>query len=198
AFSSASVPGPRGSRARRPPQHGNARCPWFAPRSACSRIPRATAPAASTADLPRRVGALSLSVPPAWLSPGIRKAHGLQLGENLADKKASLNAQQKPVGIVGNPNAGASEFLVRFEFTSLADLVELEIELDRGVVSGRDRDRLAGRDCDRGQVGTGGRINHQSIDVAFMQRLAANVKEGGMHVEDAAHEGKRALFRRLF
>ncbi len=64
AFSSAPVPSPRGSPAGRPPQHGNVGCPWFAPGSARTRIPRATAPAASTADLPRRVGALSLS---AWL-----------------------------------------------------------------------------------------------------------------------------------
>src|SRR4029453_12624955 len=110
------------------------------------------------------------------LSTRVEKAHGLQLGENLADKNARLNLQQKPVGIVGNPNAGASEFLVRSEFTFLTNLVELEIELDRGVGSGRDRDRLVGCDCNRDQVGVGGRINHQSIDVAFVQRLAASVK----------------------
>ena len=63
AFSSTPVPSPRGSLAGRPPQHGNVGCPWFAPGSARTRIPRATGPAASTAGLPRRVGALSLS---AW------------------------------------------------------------------------------------------------------------------------------------
>ena len=51
------VPSPRRSRAGRPPQHGNAGCPWFAPGSAWTGIPRAAAPAAGSADLPRRVGA---------------------------------------------------------------------------------------------------------------------------------------------
>ena len=60
--------------------------------------------------------------------------HRLQFGKNCADENLCLDPKNEPFGIVGNPDRGATKFLVRLQFEMLSDAFQAQIKLD-GVIS---------------------------------------------------------------
>src|SRR5262249_11855928 len=102
----------------------------------------------------------------------------LEFGEDGADEDLTFDAEDDAVGVVRDPDGGAPEFFVRLELVILADLAQLQVELDRIVAAGTDGNFFAIENGDGGEIGVGGGVDDDLVAALVLERLAAQIKHG--------------------
>ena len=92
----------------------------------------------------------------------------IAIRQDGADKNLGLDFQQETVGIIREPDRGAAKFPVRLEFPVLSNLVQLQIEFDGIVRSGRASQSFAAQHRNRGQISGGSRIDDNALNIPFL------------------------------
>src|SRR5439155_1610287 len=78
--------------------------------------------------------------------------------------------------------ASPLEFSVRLEFEVFANPIETQIAFDRVVAAGTHGNFLTADNRDGGEISRGRGVNHDPINAAIMQRLAAQIKHRGVQI----------------
>ena len=92
---------------------------------------------------------------------------GLQFGEYCAYENLCLDSKYHPLGVVGYPNCGATEFFVRLQFQMVADALQSQIKFDRIESASTPRNFFSPDYGDSGKIGICRGVNRQAICTAL-------------------------------